>query len=240
MESKEEQGSGGARARYVWDREKLAWVEAEQAPAQGQVESEAVGPEVRTEGGGEATVAAPEQVEAVLVEEELEIRGPWIRLAGTIVDFILLYIVSYVLTLIIPSPWVPLGLGFVYFVGLWSWRGQTLGKMLIKARVVRSDGRRIGILNAFVRYIFYLVPIFGPLLILASFIGWVSSNYALVTILACAVGFAVVGLTRRRRGLHDLVAGTCVVNTSPSMPVEVRSAPSAEEVLRKPDASDNA
>jgi len=238
MESKEEQGSGGAR--YVWDREKLAWVEAAQASGEGEVVSESVGPEVKTEEGAQEVVAASEQVEAVVGEEELEYRGAWIRLAGTIVDLILLYVLSYLLTRFIPSPWVAPALGFVYFVGLWAWRGQTLGKMLIKARIVRADGRRIGILNAFVRYVFYLVPTFGPLLVLASRIDWVARNYALVTILACAVGFAVVGLTRRRRGLHDLVAGTCVVNTSPSMPVEVRSAPSAEEVLRKPDVSDNA
>jgi uncharacterized RDD family membrane protein YckC len=81
-------------------------------------------------------------------------------------------------------PFVPL-----YFVGLWTWRGQTLGKLAMAIRVVRSDGRPVGVGAALLRLVGYL---FSTLLLLA--------------------GFVMIVFDRRRRGLHDRLADTIVVD----------------------------
>ncbi len=81
-------------------------------------------------------------------------------------------------------PFVPL-----YFVGLWTWRGQTLGKLAMAIRVVRSDGRPVGVGAALLRLVGYL---FSSLLLFA--------------------GFVMIVFDRRRRGLHDRLADTVVVD----------------------------
>jgi len=77
----------------------------------------------------------------------------------------------------------------IYFVGLWSWRGQTLGKMAMAIRVVRSDGRPTGVGAALLRLVGYL---FSTLLLF--------------------VGFLMILFDRQRRGLHDRLADTIVVD----------------------------
>ena len=77
----------------------------------------------------------------------------------------------------------------VYFVGLWTWRGQTLGKMAVAIRVVRSDGRPAGVGAALLRLVGYL---FSSLLLFA--------------------GFLMIVFDRQRRGLHDRLADTVVVD----------------------------
>jgi len=77
----------------------------------------------------------------------------------------------------------------LYFVGLWTWRGQTLGKMAIAIRVVRSDGRPVSVGTALLRLVGYL---FSSLLLF--------------------VGFLMIVFDRERRGLHDRLADTIVVD----------------------------
>ena len=76
-----------------------------------------------------------------------------------------------------------------YFVGLWAWRGQTLGKMAVAIRVVRTDGRPTGVGAALLRLVGYL---FSTLLLFA--------------------GFLMIVFDRQRRGLHDRLADTIVVD----------------------------
>lgn len=78
----------------------------------------------------------------------------------------------------------------LYTVGFWAWRGQTLGKIALRVRVVGVDGRPIGVGRAIVRYIGYLVSTL-------VFLG----------------GYLMIGLTRRKQGLHDKIARTYVVRT---------------------------
>ena len=77
----------------------------------------------------------------------------------------------------------------LYFVGMWAWRGQTLGKMAVAIRVVRSDGRPAGVGAALLRLVGYL---FSSLLLFA--------------------GFLMIVFDRQRRGLHDRLADTIVVD----------------------------
>ncbi|MBA3530460.1 MAG: RDD family protein [Ardenticatenales bacterium] len=78
--------------------------------------------------------------------------------------------------------------GVLYFVLSWGTGGQTLGKMAMGIKVIRTDGSPVGIGSAFVRYIGYIIS--G---------------------LAITLGFAWIGIDERRQGWHDKLAGTYVV-----------------------------
>lgn len=78
---------------------------------------------------------------------------------------------------------------FTLFVG---WRGQTPGKMLLRLKVIRSTGGGVGYGRALVRWA-------------AQCIG----------LLPLGLGVLLVGTSRRKQGLHDKLAGTCVVRLPP-------------------------
>lgn len=75
-----------------------------------------------------------------------------------------------------------------YQVVCWGQGGQTPGKMLLRVKVVRWDGEEIGYGRAFVRWMGYYLS-FGLL----------------------GIGFLWVLVDPRRRGLHDVLAGTAVI-----------------------------
>lgn len=77
---------------------------------------------------------------------------------------------------------------FTYHALYWGQGGQTPGKMLMGVRVVRRDGGDIGYGRAFLRWVGYFIAL-----------------------LPFGLGLIMVLLDPRRRGLHDLLAGTCVV-----------------------------
>ena len=239
MGQKEEKGSSEPKPRYVWDSKKLAWVETteaetkEAAPEKAAIEStrkkvieevivepraEEVSAEVPAEGvpvqdtveaGGRLeTIEEAGPVEAAAEVKMLEYRGAWIRLAGFVVDFIVLAVVSFLLLQILTLPfWVALVIGMIYFVGFWSWRGQTPGKMLIHAKIVKTDGRPMGFGTAFLRYLFYIVPAYAPILLYAFRV------HVILGAVIALFAFLIIVFDRKKRGVHDRIAGTCVVNT---------------------------
>jgi uncharacterized RDD family membrane protein YckC len=76
-----------------------------------------------------------------------------------------------------------------YFVGFWTWRGQTPGMMLLGLRVAReSDGTSPGLARSILRYVGYLIS--GAVLFL---------------------GFIWIAFDSRKQGWHDKIAGTVVV-----------------------------
>lgn len=84
-----------------------------------------------------------------------------------------------------------------------AWRGQTLGKIGAKTRVVTGDGLKPGLLRSFVRAV-----------VIWSFtIGLMTSRWDYMWAVAWAllvVVYAPVFVTRSHRGTADLVAGTHV------------------------------
>jgi uncharacterized RDD family membrane protein YckC len=80
-------------------------------------------------------------------------------------------------------------LSVIYYVGLWSKSGQTLGNTLLGIKVVSRDGSGLSRGKAFVRYIGYIV----------SGILW-------------SIGFLWVAFDRKRQGWHDKIAGTYVID----------------------------
>ena len=89
-----------------------------------------------------------------------------------------------VILLVYLFPFSPL-----YFWAMWVWRGQTVGKMAMAIKIVRRDRTRVGPGTAALRLVGYL---FSTLL----FFG----------------GFLMVPFDRERRGLHDRLADTVVLD----------------------------
>jgi uncharacterized RDD family membrane protein YckC len=126
---------------------------------------------------------------------------------------------------------VILGWALYYYFALESGDGQTVGKKLMKLRVVRADGRPVGMREVAVRTVLRVVDGIGVYIV------------GLITML-------VTGEKRQRIG--DLAAGTIVVDASvptsapPPPPVveepaaEAEEAPSEEPVADEPVAEEPA
>lgn len=76
----------------------------------------------------------------------------------------------------------------VYAIFFWGTTGQTPGKAIMGARVVRMDGEHMDFGTAFRRLLWYAVSLF-----------------------AFGMGFFWIILDNRRQGWHDRFAGTCVL-----------------------------
>jgi uncharacterized RDD family membrane protein YckC len=117
--------------------------------------------------------------------------GFWIRLVAYIIDAILLYIVNIILSQVASLGvygWTSI-LSIVYFIVLWGWRGQTIGMMPFNMSVVRNeDGGKITWVQAILRYIGLVI-----------------------SFLVIFIGVIWVAFDSRKRGWHDMIAGTVVV-----------------------------
>ena len=76
----------------------------------------------------------------------------------------------------------------VYFVACWATTGQTVGKLSVGIKVIRTDSSPLDLRSAFIRFL-------GSLLC-ASTLG---------------IGFIMVAFDSRKQGLHDRIADTYVV-----------------------------
>ena len=109
---------------------------------------------------------------------------------------------------------VILGWALYYFFALESGKGQTLGKRLMKIRVVRADGRPAGMGEIAVRTILRVID-----------------NYLVGLIVMLATG-------ERRQRIGDLAAGTIVVDAAG--PAPMAPPPPAAEVLEPVEYEDDA
>jgi uncharacterized RDD family membrane protein YckC len=131
--------------------------------------------------------------------------GFWIRLVAYIIDAILLSIAVGVVgavagidffdpdfeTYNASANFLSLLAGWLYFALLESSeRGATVGKMAMGLRVVTDQGQRLSFLNATGRYF-----------------------AKIVSALILCIGFIMIAFTDRKRGLHDMIAGTLVIKT---------------------------
>jgi uncharacterized RDD family membrane protein YckC len=82
-------------------------------------------------------------------------------------------------------------LGIAYLVGMWMWRGQTLGQVLFNIKVVRADGKPVDLRTAAMRTLGYAV-----------------------CALTLGIGFLTAAWDDRHQGLHDKIAETFVVKAS--------------------------
>ena len=114
--------------------------------------------------------------------------GFWIRIGANILDAILL------LWLIAFDFWFFLFIWLAYHVGMWTWKGTTIGGIICKIKLVRLDGNPADFGVSLVRF-------------LASFF----------SAAALGLGFFWTGWTRNRQSWHDLIAGTVIVRVPQSI-----------------------
>jgi uncharacterized RDD family membrane protein YckC len=119
-----------------------------------------------------------------------------IRAVAFLIDAVLLAIMAGAMFVVLtrgPLTWLVLPFELVvalaYFGYCWSHRGQTVGMILTRLRVMRPDGTLLTPGRATLRY------------------------FALLVALAAAgIGVLMVAFDRRKRGLHDRLTDTVVVH----------------------------
>lgn len=92
------------------------------------------------------------------------------------------------------------------------WNGVTIGKRIMKIRVISADGRSLTPHSIVVRNLMKEVEIFVPgvMLLATDNTDWVQG---LITLVWTGIVLGVPLFNRRRRRLGDMIAGTCVVMT---------------------------
>ena len=93
--------------------------------------------------------------------------------------------------------------GFAFFGWFWTHGGQTLGMRAWRVRVERTSGGPLHASTALLRYMAGLLPAVVALFVIAQF-GWIASPILAIGLLPCL-------FDPRRRALHDLIAGTQLV-----------------------------
>ncbi len=137
------------------------------------------------------TAAAPVTVAAGELES-LPRAGFWIRLAATALDMLLVLVALAVVGLMDYY----LVFWLVYHVGLWAWRGTTIGGIVCGLKIVRRDGLPLSFAVALVR-----------------------SLSCVLSAVALFLGFFWAGWSAEKVAWHDLVAGTLVVRVPRGMPL---------------------
>lgn len=227
------------KGKYVWDPEKGAWVRSADVP---EHKKEPVAPEhvkkevTRKEKEVVESVIEVEEVQAIEegqleqseLDEEPRYKGAVIRAVGLVIDIVILQIITWIIekawkpidwdisTLINAAAkasgdflpvWVLPIIGFIYLVGFWTWRGQTPGKMVIRAKIVTIEGQPVGFVRSIVRWSFYVIPFFT----LTLFFSYLNAT---ITFILLLIMYFWVPFNKRKRGIHDFIAGTCVVGSS--------------------------
>lgn len=128
--------------------------------------------------------------------------GFWVRFLASIVDALVISIPLGFIAYILTGNWNNENLSgtvsAIYSLVLpIIWYGYTVGKRMMKIRIVKVDGSKLGIgamlMRVFVAGLIYIVTL-GIGLIVSAF---------------------MVGLRQDKRGLHDLIAGTYVTYNAP-------------------------
>lgn len=122
--------------------------------------------------------------------------GFWIRVVAALVDGLVVGIIYLLFALVALRELDLVAIELVFYVVTYSYSifmhkayGQTLGKMALRIRVIRHDGRELD---------------WGTV-ILRELPGKILSGLTLY------VGYMLAGFTREKKGLHDMIAGTRVI-----------------------------
>ncbi|WP_037037566.1 RDD family protein [Pseudovibrio sp. JE062] len=156
---------------------------------------------------------------------KLKVAGLGVRLAAQITDIILTLIAAVCLLILVafvglsaPQTLIAIGslIFFVirvpyYVMSELAWNGQTLGKRLMKIKVVSHDGTSLSTHSLVLRNLMKEAEIFLPATLLISLdaASPLASGLALSWI---AIGLMVPVCNRYRQRLGDMVAGTHVIH----------------------------
>lgn len=132
-----------------------------------------------------SAVASAPRPSAVLPEAlALPRAGFWERMGAAFLDIILVSILG---GLVGGPPWLFL-VALAYFAGMWTWRGTTVGGVVLKLKVARLDGRPVTFAVALVRAL--------------------AATFSVVVLF---LGFFWIAWDADKQGWHDKIAGTVVV-----------------------------
>jgi hypothetical protein len=127
---------------------------------------------------------------ALGLETSLPRVGFWLRFIATALDLILVGTISAWMHL----PKLFFILWGIYHIAMWTWRGTTIGGIVMGIRVVRTDGRPLNFALALIRAL--------------------SSLFSAMVLF---LGFFWAGWSRERQSWHDKIAGTIVVKVPKGM-----------------------
>ena len=114
--------------------------------------------------------------------------GFWARLMATLLDAILIIPCTALVHQFLPVLWI------AYHVGMWAWKGTTIGGIILSQKVVRLDGRPIDVSVALVR-----------------------SLASILSLAALGLGFFWAGWSREKQSWHDKIAGTVIAKVPKGM-----------------------
>jgi uncharacterized RDD family membrane protein YckC len=116
--------------------------------------------------------------------------GFWLRLCATILDALIIGVLLKIthFLLLFPIVWV------AYHIAMWTWKGTTVGGMIMRLKIVTRNGQPIQFAEALVRCL-----------------------SSIISAMALFLGFFWVGWDREKQSWHDKIAGTIVVR----MPKEI-------------------
>lgn len=137
-----------------------------------------------------AVLAAPPVQPALPAALSYPRAGFWERMGAAFLDCALLG-----LTIALVGPFVFL-VALAYFAGMWTWKGTTIGGIVLKLQVVRYDGVSLNFLVALVRAL-----------------------AAAFSVVVLFLGFFWIGWDSEKQGWHDKIAGTVVVRLPRSVPL---------------------
>ncbi len=116
----------------------------------------------------------------------------WQRMAAGFLDLVLLVILGA----IVSGPPLALIVALAYFAGLWTWRGTSIGGIVLGLKVVRMDGQPVTFAVALVRAL------------AAAFSG-----------IVLFLGFFWIAWDADKQGWHDKIAGTVVLSLPRGTPL---------------------
>jgi len=158
-------------------------------------EREVVSATIANVGSGEAptgtSTTEPSGVpSSITAEVSLPRVGFWLRLLATALDLLLIGAISAWTHL----PRLFIVLWGIYHITMWTWKGTTIGGIVMGLKVIRVDGR--------------------PLNFAAALIRSLSSVFSAMVLF---LGFFWAGWSRDRQSWHDKIAGTIVVKVPKGM-----------------------
>ncbi len=145
--------------------------------------------------GSSATPASPPPASAPVAlpaAASFPKAGFWERVCAALLDTILIG----VLVTITSTGSLFLIVALAYYAGMWTWRGTTIGGILLKLQVVRTDGR--------------------PLTFVVALVRGLAAAFSVVIFF---LGFLWIAWDKDSQGWHDKIAGTDVIRLPRSMPL---------------------
>jgi uncharacterized RDD family membrane protein YckC len=157
------------------------------------------------------------------------VAGFWVRVLSDVIDAIVLGVVGMLLAVPLGGVFerlgergvligLPISLAYAGILQSRMGRGQTIGKRMLRLRVVKLDGGFLSLDRSFVRYALVAFPVYQTAIAYAVVMAfpflrleWIE---ALGTGLAAALFvscFFVIPFHPLKRGLHDILTGSIVV-----------------------------